>query len=247
MKSIIALTLIIALGSCLNLSAGKGTVDFEFDPMDNSLFGLVMKGSIDPKNELNNKISTFLKLANTYIPVLESLNNEGNNLKWWGSWLFDLGPLGTIGVTGSFNLVVGWNVYVNSSMDPTLGTYLDVTYVPFAWGWTDANLTLSNYLAMGVYNATLYYARTYVAISLNIFQGGQVCYMGNAYFWPVQLVTNLSSSLVSCQDEIIANVLAQTPITFMCNASVPFNMTHLNISFTQNMTSMVVNQSCVNL
>jgi hypothetical protein len=115
MKSIIAITFFIAVCSCLNLSAGEKTIDFEFDPTDNSLFGLVMKGSIDPQNELNNKISTFLKLANTYIPVLESINNEGNNLKWWGSWFFNLGPLGTVGLQGSFNLVVGWNVYVNSS------------------------------------------------------------------------------------------------------------------------------------
>jgi hypothetical protein len=95
---------------------------------------------------------------------------------------------------------------------------------------------MSNYLAMGQYNSTLYYSRSYVIVDLQIYGGGEVCFNGMAYFWPVQLVTNLSSSLLSCQDEIIENIYNQTPIMLNCNASVPFNMTHLNISFTMNMT-----------
>lgn len=247
MKSMIAIACLLAFASALSITGAEKTIDFEFDPTRDSLFGMVMKGSIDPKNEENNKISTFLKLANTYIPILESMNNKDNNLKWVYTNMFSLGPLGNVGFTGSFNLVVGWNVYVNSSMSASMGTYLSVTYVPFAWGWTDANLTVNNYLALGTYNSTLYYTRTYVEVGLQIYSGGEVCFMGNAFFWPVQLVTNLSSSLVSCQDEIIMNLINQVPITFSCNASVPFNMTHLNISFTQNMTQSVVNTTCVNL
>lgn len=56
MKSIIAIALLLAAASALNLQGGDKTIDFEFDPTEDSLFGLVMKGSIDPKNELNNKI-----------------------------------------------------------------------------------------------------------------------------------------------------------------------------------------------
>lgn len=175
------------------------------------------------------------------------MNNEGNNLKWWGSYLLDLGMFGNVGVTGSFNLVIGWEVFLNQSSDATGGNYLSIAYVPFAWGWADGNISLSNYLATGVYNSTLFYTRSYVIINLQIYQTGQVCFQGNAFFWPVQLITNLSSSLVSCQDEVIQNVISQTPITLMCNASVPFNMTHLNISFTPNITQSVVQNSCVNL
>lgn len=228
---IIALVLLLTYALALNLKGGEGMINFEFDPSEGDMFGMVLKGSIDPKNEMNNKISTFLKLADYYVPVLESINNEANNLKWIGAWSFNLGPLGTVGFVGSFNLVVGWNVALNQTMG-TLGSYLDVQYIPFAWGWADGNVTLGNYLAMGTYNSTLYYARTYVIVDLQIYGGGEVCFSGNAHFWPVQLVTNLSSSLLSCQDEIIENVIDQTPIQLMCNASVPFNMTHLNISFT---------------
>jgi hypothetical protein len=247
MKSMIAIACLLAVATALTIQTGQKTIDFEYNPVKDSIVGIVMKGSIDPKDEQNNKISTFLKLANTYIPILESLNNKDNNLKWVYNNVFSLGPLGTVGFCGSFNFVVGWNVYVNSSMSATMGTYLDVAYVPFAWGWADGNISINNYLAIGVYNSTLYYSRAYVIMNLQVYQTGEVCFAGNAFFWPVQLITNLSSSLVSCQDEVIMNLINQTPITFSCNASVPFNMTHLNISFTQNMTQGVVGTTCVNL
>jgi hypothetical protein len=112
---IIALALLLAFAFALNMKGGDGLINFEFDPSEEDTFSLVLKGSIDPKNELNNKISTFLKLADYYIPVLESINNEANNLKWIGAWQFNLGPLGTVGFVGSFNLVVGWNVALNQT------------------------------------------------------------------------------------------------------------------------------------
>ena len=79
---IIALAVLLAVACALELKGENGLVKFEYDPMDNELFGMVMKGEIDPKNELNNKISTFLKLANYYVPILASINSEANNLKW---------------------------------------------------------------------------------------------------------------------------------------------------------------------
>jgi len=181
---IIALALLLAFAFALNLKGGEGLINFDFDPAEEEMFGIVMKGSIDPKNELNNKISTFLKLADYYVPILESINNEANNLKWIGNWQFNLGPLGTVGFIGSFNLIVGWNVALNQSSG-ALGTYLDVQYIPFAWGWADGNITVNNYLALGQYNSTLYYTRSYAIIDLQIYEGSEICFTGNAYYWPI--------------------------------------------------------------
>lgn len=103
----ILLALIATLALTLELKGEDGLVKFEFDPTKEEVFGLVMKGQIDPKNELNNKIETFLKLANYYIPILESINNEGNNLKWSYVNSFSLGPF-TFNTWADFNLVVGW-------------------------------------------------------------------------------------------------------------------------------------------
>lgn len=120
-------------------------------------------------------------------------------------------------------------------------TYLNVQYSPFAWGWADAYINANTYPAMGMYNTTLWYARAYTIIDLQIYGGGEVCFMGTGYMWPVQVISNLSSSLSSCQAEIISDIVYGLPITLGCNYSVPFNMTHLNISFTMNMTYPVLN------
>lgn len=53
---IIALAVLLACACAFELKGEDGLVKFEYDPMDNELFGMVMKGHIDPKNELNNKI-----------------------------------------------------------------------------------------------------------------------------------------------------------------------------------------------
>lgn len=241
---IIALALLLAIACTLDIKGEDGLVKFEYDPMNNELFGLVMKGQIDPKNELNNKISTFLKLANYYVPVLESIKGESNNLKWNFMKTFSLGPLGTFQASGSFNLVVGWEVWLNQGNSITNGTYFDIVYAPFAWGWATGLLGGQNYLVNGYYNATMYYARTYVNISLQIYGDGDVCFTGTANFWPVQIITGLSSSLSSCYTEILADIIYRNPIALGCNFSTPFNMTHLNVSLTANYTQAVVNNKC---
>lgn len=142
-----------------------GLVKFEYNPMESELFGLVMKGHVDPKNELNNKIETFLKLANVYIPVLETINNEGNNLKWTGSYSINIGPF-TFNIWADFNIIVGWQVYLASGQNSTSNVF-NVVYAPFVWGWADSyNQLASNVLGQGWYNGTLYFSRNYVNITL---------------------------------------------------------------------------------
>lgn len=113
MKSIVAIAFLVAFATAVSIKAGEKTIDFEINPAGDSIFGMVLKGSIDPKNELNNKISTFLKLANTYIPVLESMNNQDNKLRFNWCYNQNLGPLGSVYLCTSANLVIGWNVYIN--------------------------------------------------------------------------------------------------------------------------------------
>jgi hypothetical protein len=98
-----------------------------------------------------------------------------------------------------------------------------------------------------MYNGTMWYTRSYVNITLQIFGNGDVCFQGTANMWPVQLITQLSSSLASCWTEILSDVIYRNPIALACNYSVPFNMTHLNVSFTQNYTQAVVANKCINV
>jgi hypothetical protein len=247
MKVIIALACLLAFATALSLDHEDGLVKFEFDGQKDSPIGVVMKGQIDPKNELNNKIETFLKLASYYIPILESEKNESNNLKWAKTWDISLGGFGDITFSGSFNLVVGWRVFVNGNSLNMTADYLDVTYAPFAWGWADGLLQGTTTPAQGFYNATVYYSRASVPINLEIHSSGQVCYSGSAQFWPVSLNTNLSAELKGCNAEIISDLYNGFPISFACNYSTPFNLTHLNVSFTQNYTAAIVERKCINV
>lgn len=116
-----------------------------------------MKGQIDPKNEVNNKIETFLRLADYYIPILESINNQANNLKWTYTTSFGVGPF-TFSVWADFNLVVGWEVWLKSGTSQLNGTVFNVVYAPFAWGWADSyNQLSSTVLGQGWYNGTVWY------------------------------------------------------------------------------------------
>lgn len=45
------LCLVAALALSLELKGENGLVKFDFDPSESELFGVVMRGQIDPKNE----------------------------------------------------------------------------------------------------------------------------------------------------------------------------------------------------
>lgn len=81
MKVIIALACVLACSYAINMYGEDGLVKFDFEK-DDSPIGFSMKGEIDPHNDQNNKIQTFLKLAGYYIPILESMNSETNSLGW---------------------------------------------------------------------------------------------------------------------------------------------------------------------
>jgi hypothetical protein len=111
---------------------------------------------------------------------------------------FDLGFIGTFQISGTFNMIVGWNVYLTQGSDVLNGTYFNAVYAPFVNGWATGKLVGQNYLANGNYYGTMYYARSYLNITLQVFGDGDVCFQGTASFLPVQLVTGLSSALSSC-------------------------------------------------
>ena len=247
MKTIIAVALLFACASAFSLKGEEGLIKFELNAHEESPIGLVMKGHIDPKDETNNKIETFVKLASTYIPILESIKSENNNLQWTNTWTFSLGSFGSISIHGNFEIIVGWKVRVNSNDINMTSDHLNVAYIPFITGFTNAGVQGDTAPARGFYNATLWFARAYTVISLQIFNTGNVCFEGTGFLWPVQLTSTLSSSLKACQTEILDEVFNGIPIVFGCNYTAPFVTPHLDLSFTQNFTKPLIGQTCVNL
>lgn len=244
MKAIIAVTLLLACTYGLQITGEDGLIKFEMDAHQGSPVGLVMKGHVDPTNELNNKIETFLKLANTYVPLLESVNNQNNNLRWTDTWSFNIG-IGTITFSGTFDIVVGWRVNLDNATD-TDTQQLNVDYIPFVWGWANGLLQGDTIPAQGWYNATLWFARAYAPIGLDI-TANDVCYSGSASVLPVQLETTINSALKGCYSEIIDEVLAGEPIYLTCNYTAPFSQPHINLNFTNDYNNQFLNKDCITL
>lgn len=248
MKIIVALACLLALGAAFELTHNDGLVHFEQDANKDSPIGLVMKGFVDPKDETNNKITAFLKLASHYIPILENMNSkEGTNLGWTRAFNINLGSLANVQVTGTFMVCAGWKVYLNANNLNQTTDHLEATYAPYVWGWANGFFTGTTYPANGYYNATLWFSRAYALISLQIYESGQICFQGSGHFWPVQLESSLSASWRQCSAEIISDVIYGNPITLNCTQSIPCNQTHLNVSFTQNYTQSVIDQKCINI
>ena len=243
MKSIIAITLLLALTYGLNLRGEDGLVKFDLEDTESSN-GFVMRGHIDPKDELNNKIQTFLKLAGHYIPLLESVGSKNTNLGWTRTFNINLGGLGSISIHGNFDVIVGWKVFVNSGSSNTSNN-LDVTYQPFATGFAGAFTSADTYLARGHYNATLFFLRAQAPISLQIFNTAKVCFSGTGIIRPVQLGTQLSASLKGCQAEIFDEIVNSTPLSLVCGFSNALNLTHLNMTFTDQITANVLDHACI--
>lgn len=244
MKSIIAIALLIALTSALNLKGEDGLIKFDMEDSE-SAFGFAMRGHIDPKDELNNKIQAFLKLAGQYIPILESMNSKTNNLSWTRRFTLSLGGLGSIVIDGAFEVVVGWRVFVASGGANSTSDHLDVTYQPFIHGYTGALVQGDTYLARGFYNATLNFVRAQAPISLKVYNTGKVCFSGNGVLLPVQLGTTISASLKGCKAEILTDIIDSLPITLGCGFGPYLNLTHLNQTFTSATNFNVLNYACI--
>lgn len=247
MKVILAAALLMACATALSLTGEDGLVKFDFDSNEDSYLGLVMKGQIDPKDDTNNKIETFLKLANYYVPILDSVKGQDNSLKWWRTWNIDLpAGLGSMWFNGTFELVAGWSVYTNENQLNMTADYLDIAYVPFVWGWASGELTGNTSPWIGEFNATLWYVRAYTVINLEVHNTGSVCFQGSGHLWPIQLDGFLQSSLKSCYAEILTEIIEGVPITLGCSYSSPIYVPVLNSTFTGNYTQPLINQKCFN-
>ena len=74
MKIVIALALCLALATAtVNYEQKDSQVHYDYDSNRGGLFGFLMKGVVDPINDQENRVSTFLRLANELIPLVDVL------------------------------------------------------------------------------------------------------------------------------------------------------------------------------
>ena len=213
---------------------------FTYDIHEESPVGVVMEGVIDPLNDVNNTISTFLKIAGTYIPILESLSGNENSLTWQRN--YDIVFPGVDMKLGVYvQLIVGWRV-TNDGF-PKQGL-LNVTYTPFAWGWLNTTLSGTALPGRGSYTTDLEFIRAYAPISLEIYDD-HTCFGGDWNLLPITLQTRMNIALQECSEEIIDEVINQVPIYLSCNLNEELDFPHLDEQFSDYRGGILIDDICI--
>lgn len=219
-----------------------GQIKFNMDVHEGSPIGLVLEGLIDPRFEQNNKIQAFLKLANQYIPVLESMTNANNELKYSQDWHINFAGV-NIDIHWYLQLIVGWKVQPGSSGS----SFYEVTYTPFVWGGTFARVNGTTWPAVGSTRVGLQYVYAYAPVAVTLYREGKVCFSSGYTVEPVHLNTNLFAALNACQAEIIDEVIEQQPIHLDCNYTNPVNITLFNVNFTETFSGDIIGETCIGI
>lgn len=244
MRAIILLAclLAVAISSPLNTYADGTLIKFEQEVHEGSPIGIYYEGQIDPRDEKMNKITAFLRLANKYIPILESLAGKETGLKYERTYRFAfLGAV--VDVYTYFQLIVGWKV----SPGGYTTDRFDVTYTPFVWGGTLLRFNGTSILAMGSTEMGLQYVLAYTPISLQLYRAGKICFQGSYRVEAVNFLHKLYAALTECHDEVLDDIIVQhIVLNFTCSAVRPVNITLYNINFTNAIAGDFVPQTCIN-
>ena len=72
MKIVIAFAVLMAVATASVIYEEKNSqIHYDYDSNRDGAIGFGMKGVVDPANDQENKVSTFLRLANEIIPLLD--------------------------------------------------------------------------------------------------------------------------------------------------------------------------------
>ena len=219
----------------------NGQLKFEMDVHKESPVGLYVTGVLDPKVETNNKISTFIKLANQYIPILESLANQSNALNYEYNYRISIAGL-TLDILVYLQLNVGWKVSPGSYS----ASYYEVTYTPFVFGHTALRVNGTSIPAVGSTRTGLVYADVSAPIGVTLYREGKICFGGRYLVNPVSLQTDLSAALNACEDEIIDELINGQLINLKCAFTNPVSVTLITKNFTNPYIGDLIPQMCFN-
>ena len=231
MKIVILAALVLL--ATANMWHEDGKIKLDYDVHGDSPIGINMKATIDPHNDQNNKISTFLKLANQYIPILETMGTKpAQNLQFSRGFNFNLGFI-TFGGYATLELEVGWTV---ESLIEDSGDAYQVYYTPFVIGYINTDVNGTTFLGEVGVGAHIDYIKFYVPLTVEVFTSGKFCVNGYWNLQPSSVVTHIFANLKECQAEIIDEVVEMTPISLACSFVRPTNAIVNNINITDNHT-----------
>ena len=235
--------LVIFIAACfatLQTKEENGQIKFSLDVHQDTPMGLYLEGIIDPRQETNNKIQAFIKIANKYIPFLESLASSNKEIRYQTQWSYNLGAF-KVNFYYNFFLIVGWKVRQGLSND----NFYEVTYIPYVWSGGQEEDSL-NGTFFQIYEQTgLLLAFAYAPIGVTLYREGRACFKGNYTAMPVSLRTDLSISLLGCQAEIVDEIINSIPIHLDCDPTPVQNFTYFDYNFTDYYSGDFLPEVCI--
>uniref|UniRef100_A0A7S3JNU9 Uncharacterized protein n=1 Tax=Euplotes harpa TaxID=151035 RepID=A0A7S3JNU9_9SPIT len=236
MKVLLLIAFMIAAATAASIAEKNGKLHFEADSNPSSPIGLLMKGLINPRNEGENNVQTFFRLAEQLIPLAESkLADKPGNYKFTRYWCY--GTAGdAISVCFYMNaeLWVGWRV---GQIGKT-GSY-NVTYTPYTLFRAGGNASASSYPAEVSYGA--YFSIVDIQIPVNLLLAQtQICYSATFAMAPTQAYTAISTNLLQC----MRSVPDMTP--WSCERIKGVEFKHLSWAFTAGLNLNLLPYTCIN-
>lgn len=242
MKYLILLVALVALATAQMSAYPNGdTMDFDMDLNPGMPVGFALKGKVDPRDEINNKLTAFLKLAEVYIPVIETMGTEGANLKW--DRTIDITILGWgIQLYIDFEFVIGWRVSIT---DEIAGNLWNITYDPFAHGYFNTSVSGVTPMIRGSYYSEFDFVDAHAPIAVEIFDT-QVCLDMDYRLYPITLRTHMDIELRECQQEILDMLTHGNVFYWDCEYGHRLDADHFDITFVEYISGNLGSEICFN-
>ena len=199
MKVVLLIAVLIASTLAYGIAEKDGFLQFQADSNEDSFFGFVMEGIMDLHNPESSEAKTFLRLAETLIPIAESkVKDMGDTkLQWARQWCYgNLGDAVRVCVNATAEWWIGWRV---SQLGKT--GYYNVTYTPFTYIRAGSVGSASSYPAEVAVGGYISVVDITVPVNLLLAQS-QICYSAVFNMEPVQAYTSLSTALLGCYRSI---------------------------------------------
>ena len=237
MKTYIIVALLVLSVWGASMVEKDGKLHFEADSHPESPISVMMKGLINPRDETENNVQTFFRLAEQLIPMAEAAMTDDSpgGYKWYRYWCYGgTGQLFSFCVYAGAELWVGWRV----SQIGFTGSY-NVTYTPFTYFRAGGNASASSYPAEVSYGAYFQIVDITIPVNLLLAQT-QICYSATFNMAPTEAYTAISTNLLQC----LRSIPDMTP--WECERIHGLEFKHLSWAFTNGLYFNLLPYSCIN-
>mmetsp|Transcript_1483 Transcript_1483/g.1624 ORF Transcript_1483/g.1624 Transcript_1483/m.1624 type:complete len:238 (-) Transcript_1483:43-756(-) len=234
---LIAFALLFALALSAATIGKDGSFNFEQDSNSDSPIGVFMKGRVNPRDDADTNVETFLRLAEQMIPLASSVASDKapGKLQYTRQWCFgNIGDAISVCINANAELWVGWRVGHTGET----GLY-NVTYTPFSFLRGGFNASASSYPAEVSYGGFFSIYDIQVPINLLLAET-QICYSGTFNLYPTSAYTAINTNLLQCERSIPDRT------DWYCDRVHGAEFRHLQFDITDGFFSNFLPHTCIN-